>query len=306
MLEKKCEGYILGGIMVELMRDNNGDDYGFHSLQNKILNIMSKIDFVCKNNNIDYCLMGGSALGSKRHKGFIPWDDDLDIFMTPQNYDNFRKVFKKMGNEYYLQELGESNGMVTISKVRLNNTTYIEEIVKEWDIHHGIYVDIFILHNTPNNKIKRLWQWSWAKYIVVKGLANKNYNRRKGLAKILVKLFKFLPKRFLLDFALIQVYKYRNIETSNYCNFLGKAIYKKGIYKKIWFQSNQYVPFEKIHLKVPNEIDDFLFTRFGEYMKIPSPEMIKWEQHAWKWDTNKDFREYLSNIDKYFDEKYLF
>lgn len=46
-------------------------------------------------NRIEYCLMGGSALGSKRHGGFIPWDDDLDIFMTPDNYERFRALFKK-------------------------------------------------------------------------------------------------------------------------------------------------------------------------------------------------------------------
>ena len=81
------------------MRDNLEDTYGFLELQDKILEIMVDIDKLCRENNIDYCLMGGSALGAKRHGGFIPWDDDLDIFMTPNNYEKFRNIFLQKGNK---------------------------------------------------------------------------------------------------------------------------------------------------------------------------------------------------------------
>ena len=71
---------------MEYMRDGLSDSYGILELQDKILEIAKYIHDFCEEHDIDYCLMGGSALGAKRHGGFIPWDDDLDIFMTPDNY----------------------------------------------------------------------------------------------------------------------------------------------------------------------------------------------------------------------------
>jgi lipopolysaccharide cholinephosphotransferase len=161
--------------MNNLIRTGLQDSYGILDLQNVILNIAKYIHDFCEAHGIQYCLMGGSALGAKRHSGFIPWDDDLDIFMTPDNYELFRDKFNQFGDKgmYYLQELGVSKGKVITAKVRLNNSYYEEDIIKDWKIHHGIYVDIFILHTCPDNKIKRYWQYVWAKYLIVKGLANK-------------------------------------------------------------------------------------------------------------------------------------
>ena len=77
------------------------DLWGYMKLQNCILHIAKYIDEVCEASNIEYCLMGGSALGAVRHKGFIPWDDDLDIFMTPNNYEKFRKVHNNKSGFYF-------------------------------------------------------------------------------------------------------------------------------------------------------------------------------------------------------------
>ncbi len=293
---------------MEYMRDGLEDTYGFLPLQDKILHIAKYIDEFCEQNDINYCLMGGSALGAKRHGGFIPWDDDLDVFMTPDNYEKFRELFNKKGDKenYYLQEYGRTKkGFVTISKLRMNNTTYIEEITKDVKAHHGIYVDIFILHTCPNNILSQLWQCFWAKCVIVKGLAMRNYNRRQGLAKFVIAIAKLLPKKLAIDFALSQVYKYRNKKTNYYCNFLGKAVFKKGIYKKEWFEESVHAPFEKTHLRVPKGLHDFLTERFGDYMKPPSADRIKWEQHASSWDVDKDFSEYVNKERDFSEEKFL-
>lgn len=279
-------------MLFKYMRENLKDEYGFLELQDKILEIAVYMDKLCRDNGIDYYLMGGSALGAKRHGGFVPWDDDLDFFMTPDNYEKFRDVFQKRGNKekYYLQEWGAVDGMVTISKIRMNNTSYIEESFKNWDIHHGIYVDIFILHNCPDNFLSRIHQYFWAKYVIMKGLAERKYRRRSGIMLLLLKLLGLFPCRFLVKHGLKQVYKYRNKKTKNYCNFLGKARLKNGVYKKEYFLDGEYVPFEKVQLRVPTNLHDFLRDRFGDYMKAPDKDRIKWEQHAESWDFDHQYK----------------
>ncbi len=293
---------------MKYMREGLADDYKILILQDKILEIAKYISDFCDEYDIDYSLMGGSALGSKRHGGFIPWDDDLDIFMTPDNYEKFRDCFNKYGERelFYLQEWGLTDGMVTISKIRMNGTTYIEPDFKEWNMHQGIYVDIFILHNCPSNKIQQMWQCFWGKYVIMKGLAIRGYNRRGGFLGFAVKVIGLFPRHFLVKFGLKQVYRYRSKNTEYYCNFLGKAVFKNAIYKKDFFTPTEYASFEKIKLKVPVKLHEFLIGRFGDYMIPPSAERIKREQHAEAWNTQKDFTEYLSQ-DKwdFKDEKKL-
>lgn len=292
--------------MKQLMRSGLDDSFGFLPLQNVILNIMFDVDRICVENNIQYCLMGGSALGAKRHGGFIPWDDDLDIFMTPDNYEKFRSCIrnKRYTKKYYLQEWGSSEGMVTISKVRLNDSSYIEENLKTWDIHHGIYIDIFILHTCPDKLFGRCWQYVWAKYLIVKGCANKDYDRRGGIIAWILKVMKLFPKRFLVHFALKQVYRYRNKNTRYYCNYLGKALMKNGTYRREYFEKVKRVPFETITLSVPDKLEEFLTERFGDYMKTPNPQRIKYEQHAESWNITERFSNYSESCE-YNDEKFL-
>lgn len=275
----------------QYMRDGLDPKYGFLELQDKILEIAVYIDKLCRENDINYCLMGGSALGAKRHGGFIPWDDDLDVFMTPDNYEKFRKVFNENGDKekYYLQEWGLTDGMVTISKIRLNNTSYIEESLKKWDIHHGIYVDIFILHTCPDNKLQQIHQCLCAKYVIMKGLAVRGYNRRGGFLGFALKVMSRMPDRLWVKHGLKQVYKYRNKKTNYFCNFMGKAVFKNAIYKREYFENPEYAPFEKVKLKVPLKLHEFLSERFGDYMKPPTPERIKWEQHAESWNFDKPY-----------------
>lgn len=288
--------------MNDLMRKDTEDSYGLKSLQNVILNIAAYVDTLCREHNINYRLMGGSALGAKRHGGFIPWDDDLDIFMTPTEYELFREVFNKYGDKehFSIQELGASNGKVITAKVRLNDSYYEEEVIKGWKIHHGIYIDIFILHACPDSLVAQRWQYFWAKYLIVKGLANKQYKRRGGLVGMVVKAAKILPKRFLLDYGLKQVYRWRDKKTEYFCNFLGKALFKNGKYRYDDFAESKRIPFETISLNVASGLENFLSARFGDYMKIPSPERIRYEQHASTW--NLEPHDYSDRS----DERYLF
>lgn len=289
------------------MREETPDDWGIKKLQEKILEIAVYIDEFCEENEIDYCLMGGSALGAIRHKGFIPWDDDLDFFMTPDNYEKFVRLFEEKGDKsrFFLEPFGKIDNMVTLGKVRARGTTYIEESLLDYKMSHNVYIDIFILHTCPDNTLKRVNQYVWAKYLVAKSQSTRDITRYGFALRTALKILRCLPRLFLVKHALKQVYKYRNEKTELYCNYLGKAKYKRGTYKREWFETTKRVPFENVTLRVPGNVEDFLSERFGDYMKIPDLQQIKREQHASIWDTEKDFTDYVDK-EPSVDIKYLF
>lgn len=289
------------------MRETTDDNWKIKKLQEKILEIAVYVDKFCEENNIKYCLMGGSALGAIRHKGFIPWDDDLDFFMTPDNYEKFIELFEEKGDKsrFFLEPFGKFDNMVTLGKIRAKNTTYIEESLLDYEISHNIYLDIFILHTCPNNKLKRLNQYISAKYVVAKGQCIKDISRYSNSLQILLKLLRCFPRLFLVKYALKQVYKYRNSESNFYCNYLGKAKYKSGTYKREWFEETKKVPFENAMLHVPIGLEEFLSERFGDYMKVPDIKQIRREQHAKQWDVQKDYKQYITEK-HLLPQKYIF
>lgn len=288
--------------MKDLMRKSE-DIWNIRGLQNCILNIAEYIDYFCESNNIDYCLMGGSALGAIRHQGFIPWDDDLDIFMTPENYQKFRDKFHEVGNKqlFYLQEWGSKTGSPSFAKLRLNYSHYVEPDLEHLKIHKGVFVDIFILHICPDNRILHLWQYFWSRYLVIKSLANRNYNRRGLLANLILKPLKWLPKRAFVGYALKQIYKSSGNSSEYLCHYLGRAGYKRGLYKREDFKTTKRVPFETISLRVPIGVEDYLHSRWGDYMKLPSEEEIRYYQHSSSWEIEKTFD--CFNIDSYYPDE---
>lgn len=292
-------------VLEDLMRPNTKDEWGIKQLQNCILNIAKYIHSFCEENGIRYCIMGGTALGAVRHGGFIPWDDDLDIFMTPNEYIKFRNAFNNNGDKanFYLQELGESNGRVVYAKLRLNNSAFIEEAVENYDIHHGVYVDIMIQHHYPDSSLKRWRLLFWQNYIEIKSFANKNYKKRGMLFYLCLKPLSLLPKRFLLGYALKQVWKYKDVDCDNYFHYYIGHPLRKSIYPKRIFSEYEEEQFETIKLVVPKGVDEYLTIMFGDYMKIPNLDQIRWAQHTHNWSPDKSFEKRGQGI--YEAEKYL-
>lgn len=165
-------------------------------VQGKILEVMKYIDKLCRDNGIIYYIMGGTALGAVRHGGFIPWDDDLDIFMTPSEYEKFKKVFESENSSIFvLQEWRTTPHYLEYAKVRMNGTTFIEEAFKDRkNLHQGIYVDIMILHKIPENKYIQKIVYYESKFVTLYALSQRNWKPKSTGQKMVLKSLKFMPR----------------------------------------------------------------------------------------------------------------
>lgn len=265
-------------------------------VQKKILEIMKYIDCLCRTNGITYYIMGGTALGAVRHGGFIPWDDDLDIFMTPNEYEKLKEILNKQNNEkFILQEWKTTPNYVEYAKIRMNGTTFIEECFKErTNMHHGIYVDIMILHKVPNRKFVQKIVYYESKYVTLYALSQRNWKPKNKWQKYILNLLRLLPNKLLLDIAYGHIYKYDNRENNyKYCYWITPAKFKNGLFDEDFFESPIDIKFEDATLLGANKIKEYLEYRYGDYMRLPSELEQRMSVHALIFDVSKDYKEYL-------------
>lgn len=266
-------------------------------VQRRILEIMKFIDQVSRANGIEYFIMGGTALGAIRHGGFIPWDDDLDIFMTPKEYKKFKEVITELNHpRFMLQEWRTTEDYLEYAKVRMNGTTFIEEqFADRKDMHHGIYVDIMILHKVPDNKFIQRLVYLESKFVTLYGLSQRNWKPKNKLQSLILTSLKVLPCRFLTKKFYKRIYKYDNLEDNyKFCYWITPAKFYSGLFDSKFFQTPIDILFEDTMLLGSQYIKDYLSYRYGNYMKLPSEEMQKAAVHAMKYDVNKDYSEYLN------------
>lgn len=265
-------------------------------VQLKILEIMKFVDCICRENSIEYYIMGGTALGAIRHGGFIPWDDDLDIFMTPANYEKFVDVLReRKDNRFVLQEWKVVDEFVEYSKVRMNGTTFIESAFKNCeDMHHGIYVDIMILHKCPNKYLVQKYMYLVSKYVTLVALSQRNWKPKTIFQKIMYALLKIMPNKIMSKKAYQFIYKYKGLNQNfSYCYYITKANFKQGIFEQSMFDKPIDIKFEDVNLMGPTEIKKYLELRYGNYMKMPSEEEQKIAIHAEYFDTERGYENYF-------------
>ena len=280
---------------MKYMRDNINDEYGIIEYQDKLLEIMVYLDQFCNENNIDYCLMAGSALGAERHQGFIPWDDDIDIYMMEKDYLRFRELFKKNGDSdnYYLQEWGatdwRSQHMITMAKLRKNGSVIEEKTYEGWKMHQGIFIDIFVLHNCPSSRIKQIVQYMWTEAVVLKWLEISGYKPKNIKDQIMLFGSKILPTKWILRQGLCHTYKYQNKNTELVQGFIDTRGFSRAVFPKDALFPAKYSDFEKVRLKVPAKNHEYLTIQFGkDYMTPPPVEERPINKHTHGWIDSGD------------------
>jgi lipopolysaccharide cholinephosphotransferase len=166
-------------------------------------------------------------------------------------------------------------------------------------MHHGIYVDIFLLHGAPPTFLNRKLSMLALSYITIKRLSNNHYKRRRAFLPILAVL-RWFPKGFLVRTCLKRIYRYGTdgvnllLDTGSF----GKAAYAS---RDIFYPVRR-VLFLGVSLCVPREAEVYLERKYGNWKIAPDIESINRSHHAVIWDESKDFREYVSNINDFSDE----
>lgn len=109
------------------------------------LQMLKDVVKVCDDNNITYILSSGTLLGAVRHGGFIPWDDDIDIYMPLSDYKKFLKIAQReLGEKYFVQNYKtDKNYSEMWTQIRANGTTSMPVKAYKFDIHYGMCMDIF-------------------------------------------------------------------------------------------------------------------------------------------------------------------
>lgn len=243
-------------------------EYDLKDIQNVMLQMMADIDRVCQKHGIHYILDGGSMLGAVRHKGFIPWDDDLDIAMLRDDYIRFTEVANQELQGKYQFQCAENTPEYPYSfgKVFCLGTTFTEHFTAKLNISHGVYIDVFPMDYVNVEKQKQLarrrkWtskftQARYAKLGLTPGF--------KGFVG------RCMPMK-LINWCCLKnmMYHYKKSDyVQKLCHF-GK---NKPPISASLFTDTVRVPFESCTFSIPKAYDSFLRGRYGDYMKLPPLE----------------------------------
>ena len=250
-------------------------------LQLTQLEILKEIDAFCRKNNIKYSLYAGSLLGAVRHKGFIPWDDDLDICMERKEYDKFIRMWlENKPDGYILQNKEiEANFSQSFTKIRKDHTTFLQKGETPGLYHTGIFVDVFPIDRMPNGRIAKAVFW-------LRCMIYQLYTREfippkastftKIIAGILLKTTTSEHRKEIRNKLLKKIRKYDinyklnpiAIETvasmHSYCpvNMLDSFTFLK-------FEDDEFMCFEAW--------DEYLKCKYGDYRKLPPKGEQNWK-----------------------------
>ncbi len=245
-------------------------------LQLKDLEIAKYFIRFCDSNNLLCYFCGGGCIGAIRHKGFIPWDDDLDFFMPRDSYEKLKLLWKQEDHKpYVLLYLTESyNDHNIFMTLRDTSTTMIKSYQANLDIPHGVAVDIFPLDGCPSSFLKRKVQLFWALVYQLYGaqLVPENHGKVvQWIGRILLSVVKS-PK------ARCRIWKYAENKMSETriedCQYITELCagpkYMHNKYPKELFSRAIMADFENTKVPIPVGYDAYLRQAFGNYMELPA------------------------------------
>lgn len=235
------------------------------------LDILKFVDEFCKDNNLRYFLAYGTLLGAVRHKGYIPWDDDIDILMFREDYEKFVTTFVDANYKVFATEL---NPKYPYPFAKVGDTrTYFEEEIKDV-IDTGVNIDIFPLDYLPEDKVKNITKKRnfLQKIWIAKRLPRL---KRRGFVKnAVLAVSQLLLSVFSIRFIVKQLEKNAkkyNLRKTSICGNVAYG-YDPDIYPSADFEESVCLTFENTAFPCPKNYDNVLKIMFGDYMKLPPKE----------------------------------
>jgi lipopolysaccharide cholinephosphotransferase len=248
------------GAEILIMEESNT----IQMVQKAELEMLIEMNRICKENGLTYYLAYGTLLGAVRHKGFIPWDSDVDIMVEADKYTEFCNVIKNnISDKYFLYSIETNHNYEELfARIGLKN-----------NLHQTIHIDIFPLAGAPKKNIaKKLFSkiayLNYRSFFVKKVDVNVNYKSRpkKRIQAILVKLILFLVPSNLFVWVfkkLCTAYPIKDSDTV--CSICCSGGYKE-LFPKDYLSEPVYMNFEGHKFLVPREWDKYLTRMYGDYM----------------------------------------
>mgnify|MGYP002625378801 CR=1 FL=1 len=254
----------------------HGKEITFNELKILQMDILSAIDEYCSENGIRYSMACGTLLGAIRHKGYIPWDDDIDIYMPREDYERFNSIFPVVYKDRYKFETidRDKEWDRPWGKVFDTNTILIEQSKCK---NVGVNIDVFPVDTIPADE--KTWkQYNRRRLFIQKIYIIKCY-RSKSSDGFLKNCEARIIQTILLPFSrhcfsvLINQYakKYNNSE-SPFCFEAVQGIFQKRGFNKYIFDDIIEIPFEDRMFKSFKNYDEYLRNGFGNYMQLPPIE----------------------------------
>ncbi len=265
------------------------DEKTLKKVQSVELGILKDFMELCDKNHLKYFGIAGTGIGAIRHKGFIPWDDDIDIALPRADYERFLKLAKKHLSDQYIVLNCETNENYPLMTTRLmkKGTVFREEALKNIDCPLGIFLDIYPFDNVsddPKLFKKRMRQaWFYSKLLILRSIPFPVLGFKGPKAKIVhaicacvhvAMVVLRISKRKLYKKCKAVSTRYNHIETKR-IDFLCDTTPYMNIYRKKDVFPLKKMPFEDVMLNFPNNMHDNLTNMYGDYMQLPPVEKRK-------------------------------
>lgn len=245
-----------------------------------LIDLLKFFDEFCEKNGLKYYACAGTCLGAIRHKGFIPWDDDIDVVMPREDYEKMLSLRNSLkGTDYEINDISDKGYYLPYAKFCEKKTTLVE--FKDKPFLLGMFIDVFPLDEASDSSVCR-------KLFKKKNRAMQRYSQGlgKGHLKRMAKAKGFFAKAkcvmffffgwFLKFFYLKQFFatekKIRHLHGDHIMYYGGGYGFDKELHKKDWFGEGCRVPFEKITIMIPKDYKSYLSKLYGNYMTPPPPE----------------------------------
>lgn len=265
------------------------DSETLHRLQQVELEILRDFMDVCDRHGLMYFGIAGTGIGAKRHGGFIPWDDDIDVAMPRRDFEKFLKYAKKELADRYipLNAAYDSRFPMMTTRLMKKGTVFIEEALKGAGCPCGIFLDLYVLDNVADGRLAyelQSWEaWFWSKLLVLRCMPRPFLFQTGWKAKLIwgicgmvhgiLKLLHISPA-WLRRRCERVCRRYEHKKTRRMA-FLPDTSPYWNVIDKTRLLPLRKLPFEDLELNFANNMEELLTSQYGAYMELPPVEKRK-------------------------------